>query len=442
MNRPTRPDFRHLAAATLVCFLAAPSLVSAQWNLELGGEVSVITTDNLRLLDSPLEESDTVFLIRPTIGLTTDGDRIDADIRYSPEAYYYADASESNEVFNVLDGRITTTLVRDAFFFDLRGTNFQTMVSPDVAFQLENLPVTGNRVDSTVLEARPYWQQDLGFANASAELSYVESRFDDASATPNDFNQNNVLQSGALELNNYSEQEGIAWGFSYSYLGVDYDLAVPYDYQIAMLNLGYWVNASTRVFVEGGLESAFDNPLDPTLEDDLWQAGFQYSPNDRLSVEIAAGERTFGSTMRADVSYELRRGNLRLTYSESPATRAEIGLDRQPIAQTDVLDSVLDRPGAADRFVQRTGELATQIELPKSELSLRVFFEERDQRTNEIGTLLGDERFAGAALRWSWRLGSKSTIGFNGDFARREEFRQAAAAESDQIGRASCRERV
>lgn len=431
MDRRTTRKLGYLTTATLACSLAAPSAQAAQWEWELGGEVSVIHTDNLRLVESPFEDSDTVYLIRPLIGLTTEGDRVDIDFRYAPEAFYYSDASDSDEVFHLLDAVMTTTLVRDAFFFDLRATNYQTMVSPDVVFQVGNLPATGNRVDSTVLEARPYWQQDLGFADIFAELTYEDSRFDEAADTPSDFNQDNIVKTGALNLDNFSQQQGFAWGLGYSYLRAEYELAVPYDYQTASVNLGYWLNGVTRIFVEGGLESAFDNPIDPALEDERWEAGFQYSPNARLNVEIAAGERTFGSSVRADISYRLRRGDLSLTYSESPTTRAEVGRDRRPLSDTDSLDTVLDRPGEADRFISRVGELATDIELVKSEMSLRVFFEEREQRTNQVGTPLGDERYAGAAFRWSWRLGSKSTLGFDADFVRREEFRQSIFTESD-----------
>ncbi|MDJ0911042.1 MAG: TIGR03016 family PEP-CTERM system-associated outer membrane protein [Woeseiaceae bacterium] len=431
MDKKTIRNLGYLTTVALACSLTGPSALAAQWEWELGGELSVIYTDNLRLEEAPFEDSDTVYLIRPLFGLSTDGDRVDVDIDYAPEAFYYRDASDSDEVFHILDAVMTTDVIRDALFFDLRATHYQTMVSPDVVFQVGNLPATGNRVDSTVLTARPYWQQDLGFARIFAEVSYEDSRFDEPPETPDDFNQDNVVKAGRLNLDNFSQQEGFAWGLGYSYLRAEYELAVPYDYQTATLNLGYWVNDSTRIFVEGGLESAFDNPLDPALEDERWEAGFQYAPNSRLNVEIAAGDRTFGSSVRADISYQLRRGNLTLNYSESPATRAEVGRNRRPLADTDNLDTVLDRPGEADRYIARVGELATEIELAKSEMSLRIFFEDRDQRTNEIGTALGDERFGGAAFRWSWRLGSKSTVGFDVDVVRREEFRESILTESD-----------
>lgn len=429
MDRRIRTK-RGWLAGLLACTIAAPLAQSAPWEWEVGADLSVIHTDNLRLLEEPFDESDTVYVIRPTITLSTDGDRVYADIRYQPEAFFYSEASESDEVYHVADAQIRTAFIKDALFLYLSGTNYQTMVSPDVNFQTSNLPVTGNRVDSTVLEVRPYWQQNLGFADILAEVAYVDTSYDETPASSADFNQNNIIKSGGLDLNNHSQQQGIAWGLKYTYVRVEYDIAQPWDYQNASMNLGYWFNGMTRVFVSGGLESSYENFLDPSLEDQTWEAGFQYAPNARLDMEFAYGERSFGASARANITYRLRRGNLSLSYHEAPSTRAEVSRDRRPLSVTDNLGTVLDRPGEADRFVTRTGELAMDIELAKSDMSLRLFVERRDDRTDDFGVPIGDEQFRGAAFRWGWRLGSKSTLGLEGDAVRREEFNQAVRSDS------------
>lgn len=417
----------------LVCstLLTLTPVLAATWEWDVSTDLGLIYTDNLRLQTPPFDESDTVVRIAPTIRLAADDDRIEADMRYSPEAYFYGEDSDANEVFHIVDAELTATLVRNALFLYLSGTNFQTMVSPDVPFQLSNLPITGNRVDSTILEARPYWEQNLGFADVLALVEYVDTRYDQAPTSIADSVQDNTIKRGMLDVNNYSRQQGFALGFEYAYNRVEYELATPWDYQQASVSIGYWVNGTTRIFVSGGLESSYENILDPSLKDELWEAGFQYAPNARLNLVIAAGERSFGSSIRADLSYRQRRGETTLSYSETPVSRADLARDnRRPLSETDSLNAFLDRPGESDRFVRKVGQFQTMIGLPKTDLTLRVFLERRDQRTSDLGTPLGDERLGGAALRWSWRFGSRSTLGFDTDIARREEFIDTVEFES------------
>ena len=276
-------------------------------------------------------------------------------------------------------------------------------------------------VDSTVVEIRPYWEQSLGFAEILAEVTYIDSGFDKEIQNQNGgLIQDNIEKSALFNLNNHSNQSGVAWGIGYEYQRIEYDRAIPFEYQAASADLGYWVNGATRLFVSGGIETPFDSYFDASLEDDFWEAGFQYTPNQRLNIELAAGERSFGNTIRARASYQLRRGSTEFTYEEGATTRGALGTSRRPILETDNLDSLLDGPGLGDRFVRKHGNWISTIELAKSDISVRLFSEQRDQRTTGAGGVLDDERVVGAALRWEWRLGVNSTVGLASNIARRE----------------------
>lgn len=404
-----------------------------QWEWEVTADISVVHTDNLTLEAENLEESETVYLIAPTFVIRTENERTSADIRYRPEAYLYNERSDADEVFHIIDAQLETALVENALYFAASAARYQTIEGPDSAFPTSNLPVLGSRVDSEYWEVRPYWNQRLGVADILLELSHFETSYDELPASALDLNRDNEINSGVLQVNNYSNQEGLAWGFDYSYVRIEYDQSVPWDQQHAILSLGFWPNETLRLFASGGPESSYEDIFDPALADESWEVGFQYAPNSRMNMEIAAGERSFGSSVRADLSYRLRRGTLTFSYSEDPSSRALIGDDRRPILTADNLDTFLDRPGRADRFVRRRGELEADIELAKSELIVRLFFEERDQRTSDVGDSLSDERFAGAALRWVWQVGAKSDLSIGGDFAHREEPGSVPEIESDLI---------
>ena len=159
------------------------------------------------------------------------------------------------------------------------------------------------------------------------------------------------------------------------------------------------------------------------MESEFWEAGFQYKPNQRLDLQMAYGDRSYEETLRGSLVYTLRRGNLMASYSESPTTRAELAFNPRPLVDTDNLDGILDRPGASDRFIRRRSDVSMSIGLAKSNFTFRVFHEVRDNRTTADGTPLADEEFSGAALRWSWNMGVKTTTNVGVDVSERDEER-------------------
>lgn len=409
-----------LTLSILAVCLVGSSALAAPWDFETRVDLGAIYTDNLTLAESGLEEDEIVYTITPTFVASTDGDRLTADLRYRPEAYFYNDQSDFDEVFHVADLRATGTIVRNALFLDSTFTSFQSIASPDANIPSSNIPITANRIDARVFEVRPYWEQDLGFADVLMEYAYTDTQYDPITDEVDIFAQDSTGQRGRFTLNNRSRQQGLAWGLDYQIRRMEYEIAIPWDYQRAGTDLGYWFNGTMRVFVSGGVETAFSSTDDGSLDDDFWEAGFQYVPNQRLDLELAIGERSYGDSYRASLSYDLRRGQTDLIYIEQPTTLGEVLLDYSPIIDTSNLDDFLNRPGSAERFVRKRGEWITTLELAKSDISIGFFYEERIQRRAADGTELEDEEQLGIALQWAWNLGSRSALGLLADFSSRD----------------------
>ncbi len=418
--QPRSATLKSLLLSACLTFALGQSAF-AQWEVDIEADLGVAYTDNLRLVtDDDLAEEETVFVVSPSFLFAHDSERLDADIRYSPEAFYYDEADENDQVFHAVDTNITTTLVRDALFLNLTGSRFQTNGAQVLNFPTSNLPVAGNRVDSTNYSIRPTWAQNLGFAEILAEVAYQETKFSEAEDQANVFLQDNDQRSARFSLSNRTRGEGFVWGLGYDYRRVEFEQAVPFENQSAFGEIGYWINAGTRIFALGGRETPFDSFFEPSLEADFWEAGFQYTPNQRLDLELAAGRRSFGDTGRARFSYQLRRGLTELSYTQNVVTQGELFAGRRPLNRTDNLGDILDRPGRADRFLQKLLNWQTTIQLAKSEFSLRLFSEERERRTTDGGNPLPNEAAFGGAVRWSWRFGPASTLGLAADLANRE----------------------
>lgn len=406
-------DAVRLSMLLVGLFSAAAS--AEPWDYGVIVELGAIRTDNVFLARDGLEESETVFTVVPEFFLATDGDRLEVDMRYRPEAYFYSDFSDSDDVYHSLDAAATITLVKERLFLYASAVNYQSIISPDGVFPTTNLPISENRVDSRTLEARPYWQQQLGVADLLIEVGYRDVDYDDTSL------QYNNEKYGSFSLGTIDRQDGFAWAVDYNYRRMEYEISMPWEYQRASLDLGIWIDGRTRVFAVGGAETAWDNLFDSSMDDEFWEAGVQYKPSPRLDLELAAGNRSYGNSFRGNFSYVLRRGDISLSYNEGPATRGELAFDRRPINQPDNLDNILDRPGTDDRFIQRRVELASNIKLSKSDLNLRVFSEQRDRRTTADGSPLEDEEYSGLALQWSWDVGAKTTLGVLADVSQRDQ---------------------
>ncbi len=386
---------------------------AAQWEYGAVIDVGVIRSDNIFLEPSGMEESEIVYMLTPQFYLRTTGDRIAADLRYRPEAYLYDTNSTADNVFHVVDMTVTTTLVRDKFFLLLNGTNFQSIVTPDGRIPTSNIPITANRVDSRILEARPYWQQRVGSADLYLEAGVSDIDYDDPTI------QGSQVVRGSFKLDNIARQQGLAWGVGYNHVRAEYDLGAEWEHQRAEANLGYWVTGTVRLFAAGGAETDVTRIDDPNLDESFWEAGIQYKPNARLDMEFAAGERYYGTSIRANLAWTMRRGTTRLTYTEGPGTGSQLPSGRRPLVDVDDLDSLLDQPGRSDRFLQRRLNWTTMIELAKSNLNLRLYREIREERETLSSTeLLDDQENSGMSLRWSWRAGARTTFGVGANLAR------------------------
>ena len=397
-----------------VALIAAP-VFSAPWDFGVNLDVGIIRSDNIELQPAGEERSETVYTITPELYLTNEGDSLQADIRYRPEAYFFSDTEDADSVYHVLDASLNTAVIREKLYLQLGGSSFQSIITPEGTFPTSNVPISANRIDSRVLDVMPYWEQRIGSADLLIEASYTDIDYDGAQY------QGSQVKRGLFDINNVERQQGITWGLHYDYTRTEFDVSTPWEFERAEASLGYWFSDAVRLFANGGAETDFANIFERNLDGDFWEAGLQFAPNERTDLEFAAGDRFYGSSFRLSFNYRLRRGTTTLRYSESPTTGAQTFIGRNPILSFDNLDGLEDRPGRGDRFLQRRGEWSTNLELNRSTLNLRVFDERREERFDSDGTALPDESFRGVALRWSWDVGTNTTLGLGGDIARRED---------------------
>ena len=245
--------------------------------------------------------------------------QLDANAEYAFDWYRYSDLKTTSN-YHRGEASLTGRAWEDSLTAELGARRSQVLSDPDDVIPPGRLPLSGNLIDQDEWWFNPRLSRSLGsVVTLDANYRYSKIQFDDS------LTQDNTNHTGNFGLENYSAGQGLTWALRYDWRRSEYEISAPWENQQATAELGFWVNAKTRVFGAGGKESSWDNPFDPAMDDSFWEAGFAYSPSEKLSAEFAAGERSFGSSWRGRLDYTFRRGSTSLSYDESPTTT---GFDR------------------------------------------------------------------------------------------------------------------
>ena len=384
---------------------AAGSAMAAE--IEPVVELGVLRTDNLTLTSvDPLSE--TIWRLAPSLRVTQESTRISADAIYQMEAFHYDDIGES-EVHNFFDGTLAVGLVPERFLYNVGVSRTQAIKDPQSTIPPNNFVLTGNLVDLDQYFMGPELRFPLGQAVVlEADWRRTKYRYSEPVRTTDNYD----YDDGSFGIDNFAAGRGFAWALRYDTQRAEYDVVgvPPYEYRQAAVELGAWSSASTRWFVAGGKESAWDDPLDPSLEDAFWEVGFQRTVAERLSAEFAVGDRSFGSSGRLIVDYDFGRGDTAFSYTEVPTTNSADRYLRGGLLDPDQPPDYLFQPDGVERFIAKRLQWSLSVELDRSGINFTVFDESREERTQLDGVALPDETQSGGNVAFTWRFGPRLSL--------------------------------
>lgn len=388
-------------ALSLLC-----SQTAAAAEFELGLKAGVLATDNALLSESPNEVDDIIYQLSPWLNFDHDSKRLDAMLRYKFDWFRYSDLGETSEYHSGV-ATLTGKALDERFQVAVGARQGQTLSDPTGTIPPDSLPLTTNLVQEQEWWVSPSFVQTFGQTVRLAADYRRGVREYDATAI-----QNNTNHVGNFALDNYQSGQGLAWALRYEWRRTVYDVAVPWEYQRAWAEVGFWANANTRIFGSSGQESSWDNPYAPALEDPFWEVGFAHTPGEDVSLEFAAGERSFGTSWRGEIDYTFTSGTWRLSYIETPATT---GYDIEGGGAIDDielvnLDDLLTRPGQAQRYLSKRFDWALNFDFRQVGFNLRAYHEERLDIVDAIGATYDDQSQRGLDVALVWRLGSRTAL--------------------------------
>lgn len=407
---------KHVVVSGLSFFglIWIPVSATAAVDIEGAVEVGLTYTDNISLADVN-KDNELVYRIAPSFQFSQESARISALVNYRMDGFYYSDLGESS-VNHQFDGNIEAALIPENVFLDIGASRYQSIVNPDAQIPPGILQITANRVDRDEYYIGPRFQFELGRSvtmQGAYRLGWVKFNLPE-------IDNLDQLSTGSFTIDNYRRNTGLTWAARYRWRRVEYDIFDPWEFQQASGELGFWAGKNLRVFASGGKESAWDMPLDPGLEDTFWELGFAKQVGTSFSTEFAAGERTFGSSWRGNLTYEFRNGTTSLEYAEMPTTGGQNSFNPGSFRSPNVPNDTLVRPGRAQRYVRKRFQWILSYNLRYTNINLTVFDGEQSNRTEADGVPLPNVAQRGVIVNTTWQMGAKTDFSIGGSLYERQ----------------------
>ena len=398
-------------SALLACQL--PMIAhGAEWG---GGiEIGASYTDNVFLATAPDEMDDIAYQASPFLSFVHESPTFDAMLDYTFDWFKYSDVDSTSKYHSGV-ASVTGKAWEESLLAELGGRRSQTLRDPNEVIPQGILPLSGNLIDEDEWWFNPGLVRNLGsVVTLTANYRYAKIQYDDSMVQDHD------NQTAGLGIENYRAARGLTWALRYDWRRTEYEFSAPWEHQQATAELGFWMNNRTRVFGAGGKESAWDDPLDPAMDDSFWEVGFAHAAGENLSVEIAAGERSFGTSWRGDIEYSFRRGSTSISYDESPTTNGYNDGGPRFVNDPFQFDDFLSRPGTAERYLSERLAWNLDLELRRTTFGLALFDEDRSGRTAATGESLDDQSESGISVLLSWKAGVRTEFVVSGSLVDQE----------------------
>lgn len=350
---------------------------AAEWDLGAGVTTSALYTDNFCLIQGG-DAEEVVGTVTPRINLSGTGARASVAVRGGVE-------------FNTLDqidtecprigvgggGQLANResvipnigvagdleIIRNTLTLTVDAEARQNPIDPFRAGANQGVNGRDNTNISERYGAGAIFQRRLGsVAAVSAQYEYSEQ-----------YNAVNLLgdntqHSASMLLGTQPDTGRISLAVSGIYQRIEVDdsaLGPAFENELsrAELRSGFLVSESFELSALGGEEwNEFLTTGTDEIDGTYWDVGFIWRPNSRTEVSAGTGERFFGDTPRAEVSWRHKRSALRFSYARTVQFPRNLRTPGRVPTRDPVIDDIFDDEfGALPGSPQEVGTTPTFI---------------------------------------------------------------------------------
>ena len=331
--------------------------VQPDWIISPSIGLDIGATDNA-LLTQQNRRGDVFTTLAPALVVSGATSRVRVNLSYSPRLFAYASSSSQTRIDQYFNGGVTTVIVPELLFLDLRGAITQQSRTGALGGTSVNTYNPRDQVQTITVSATPYAEHRFdGWGTGRVGYSILRSLQDARSSTTNFLNTG--FNAGLQGLNNngpgitgnLTTQRERGTFITGENLGrfnlITTAEAVQYygagAYHGAYRNLvsqdvGYAVTRTVAVVVGAGYQDlAFSGTPGFRLSEPIWNFGVKWTPQADTSISVGYARRDGASGLYLDATASpTARTRVFARYSQGLSTDSE---DQQNLLQSTTVGS-------------------------------------------------------------------------------------------------------
>ncbi len=399
-------------------------LAAKGWDITAGLGVQTIATDNLNL-DTDNPKSDIGVIISPRFGIKRDTKRNRLFFQYRLNYLYYLNATGERNFKHFLTADWNSELYENVLFMDISANADQKLISNSGLNGGDDFNVTNNTTQTFSYSISPYTKHHLGrYADMELRYTYDQVIYSD------DSDENSYGNGIKFTVNSGKKFQKVPWGITGSYRWINYDRQNDSSgsgrndrFRIILAKAGYFINRKWMPGLFFGYENNDFDTTTNTSEGAIYGVGVKWTPNPRLSLDLAYGHRFFGDHWYLDLGYKRKRGvfTVNLTHDISSA-RSEV-LNQQVFQQIDNFGNEIDNSNNGDPIGINPDGAAIDNEVyvlnrilagyehsigHRTKLGIKAYYSSRNYQLNQR-----DETYRGINITWSRRLNRRTQANIN-----------------------------
>lgn len=442
-------------ASDVSAALDQPSVPPA-WLLTPSIEVGETFTDNVNLAPRGSRVWDFITTVSPGLALAGQTAKLQVGLIYDPQEVLYARSTPSNALQQRLLGTGTAEVLHDLLFFDTSASISQAFVRPTGAVGPTTLTTNNNLQTVYAFNASPYLRQHWSsYANAETRYRYTTTSTSGSGIAAQDTNELRQTVLGGEVFGRLGWQAVADYTkLSRAQDSTDAFSGVSSKDTLLRVDLKYPLIQGLSAI--GGV--GYERISDPTLSNQprgvIWNTGFQYQPNQLVSVALTYGERFGGTDIELNAAYNLDpQLSLNAIYTQTIQTSlSQIAgnLNQTTIDPTTGLPVSPGSPGAppvagappvtsasspsssafgisSGSYIAKTAEIDAVLTKERNTYSLRTFLSKQSgNNTTSLSnsslavssSTVTAERIFGGALGWAHKLQPNLSSNANASYTR------------------------
>lgn len=463
-----------MIASLLIIPLAGQS---AEWTTNKSVEVSSTYSDNSGLASGGGGQSETVIQVRPSLGISGEGARMNLNFNYSLGAVFTDGKNGRDDIedSHFLNARAEIEAIEDNLFLDIDANAGISSVSSTAVVASDINTRSSNTTQTFSIKLSPYAKYRFG-SYADALLRYS------ADSLANQSNSNDSENSSwDLSLTSGKRFTAYSWVFSANQSELKNKNGPTDETSRLNLDMQYRINRKfTADFGIGHEENDYQNALRQYGGDTdgmTWDVGTTWTPNPRTTFQLSYGDRFTGEDWAMSLDYRHRKSTLKASYNTSVTNSRSEQIETLSVLARDINGdpifiggqqlylNVIQPTLSSENIVQSQFKLAYQYQSRRTSVGVDFAFAERSYQTQTLSTedmttalnishkltpvssltsriswvtrddltAVSDQELLSWSLGLSSSLGANSTLALNYQYSENEDSTGANSYEENRV---------